>query len=70
MIIKVFHLFLPVFKIYINFYLNFLIKNIDEPLKVFVALEVIHLGNFDNFQMEYELDVFLHMQWYDVRLDY
>uniref|UniRef100_A0A914LY76 Neurotransmitter-gated ion-channel ligand-binding domain-containing protein n=1 Tax=Meloidogyne incognita TaxID=6306 RepID=A0A914LY76_MELIC len=40
----------------------------DEPLKVFVALEVIHLGNFDNFQMEYELDVFLHMQWYDVRL--
>jgi len=50
--------------------LNFLTKNIDEPLKVFVALEVIHLGNFDNFQMEYELDVFLHMQWYDVRLDY
>uniref|UniRef100_A0A915NDP9 Neurotransmitter-gated ion-channel ligand-binding domain-containing protein n=1 Tax=Meloidogyne javanica TaxID=6303 RepID=A0A915NDP9_MELJA len=40
----------------------------DEPLKVFVALEVIHLGNFDNFQMEYELDVFLHMQWYDVRV--
>lgn len=33
-----------------------------------VSLEVLHLGNFDNFQMEYELDVLFHLQWFDVRL--
>jgi hypothetical protein len=44
------------------------IQYVDESLKVTLSLEVLHLGNFDNFQMEYELDVLFHLQWYDVRL--
>ncbi|KAL3094292.1 hypothetical protein niasHS_004048 [Heterodera schachtii] len=40
----------------------------DVPLRVALSLEVLHLGNFDNFQMEYELDVFVRLRWIDVRL--
>jgi hypothetical protein len=40
----------------------------DIPVNVRVALDVIHLGNFDSLNMDYSIDLEMHMNWYDVRL--
>ncbi|CAD5227637.1 unnamed protein product [Bursaphelenchus xylophilus] len=40
----------------------------DIPVHVRIALNVIHLGNFDSQNMEYSIDLEMHMSWYDVRL--
>ncbi|CAD5221559.1 unnamed protein product [Bursaphelenchus okinawaensis] len=40
----------------------------DIPVHVRVALNVIQLGNFDSQNMEYSIDLEMHMTWYDVRL--
>ncbi|KAI6238130.1 Neurotransmitter-gated ion-channel ligand binding domain protein [Aphelenchoides fujianensis] len=40
----------------------------DIPVNVRVALNVIHLGNFDSMDMEYSIDLEMHMSWFDVRL--
>ncbi|KAI6181075.1 Glutamate-gated chloride channel [Aphelenchoides besseyi] len=40
----------------------------DIPVNVRVALNVIYLGNFDSIDMEYSIDLEMHMSWFDVRL--
>lgn len=40
----------------------------DIPVHVRVALNIVHLGNFDHQNMDYSIDLEMHMSWYDVRL--
>lgn len=37
-------------------------------MNVRVAFDVIHLGNFDSLNMDYSIDLEMHMSWFDVRL--
>uniref|UniRef100_A0A914CMY8 Neurotransmitter-gated ion-channel ligand-binding domain-containing protein n=1 Tax=Acrobeloides nanus TaxID=290746 RepID=A0A914CMY8_9BILA len=40
----------------------------DIPVNVKIALNIIHLANFDSQQMEYTVDLEMRMSWFDVRL--
>lgn len=40
----------------------------DIPVNVRVWLDIIHLGNFDSLNMDYSIDLNMHMSWVDVRL--